>query len=42
MTPEYHEELVACYPFPVSIGADGRIVRDSKAASVTVDLSRAK
>lgn len=40
--PEYHEEIVACYPFPVTIDPNTKmIVRDSKASTVVVDISRA-
>lgn len=43
VTPEYHEEIVTCYPFSVSIDPVTRmIVRNSKVASVTIDLSRSE
>lgn len=39
--PEYHEEIVICYPFPVTLDANGRIIRDSKVSNAVVDTSRA-
>lgn len=42
VVPEYHEEIVSTYPFPVSVDpVTHAIKRESGPSNVTVDLSRA-